>query len=99
MAQTISILTDKLKKLEASQNEQSERQMDAENANADSLLLMRASSSSDNWTVSRIQNELRQRESELKSLKQRMANVQSTNDSYSDRIVELKSQNESLNKY
>merc|ERR1712113_352634 len=71
----------------------------------DNLFLMRASSASSNdgsnnmWTVSRIQNELRQKENELKSLKHRLANIQSTNDSYSDRIVELKSQNEALTQY
>lgn len=51
------------------------------------------------WTVSRIQNELRQKESELESLKQRMMAIQNTNDTFSDEIVKLKSQNESLNKY
>merc|ERR1712154_66205 len=51
------------------------------------------------WTVSRIQNELRQKENELQSLKQRLITIQTTNDTFSDEIVKLKSQNETLNKY
>merc|ERR1712141_222312 len=60
---------------------------------------MKGGNNNNMWTVSRIQNELRQRESELESLKQRMMAVQNTNDAFSDEIVKLKSQNESLNKY
>eukprot|EP01083_Nonionella_stella_P144273 450167_1 len=51
------------------------------------------------WTVSRIQNELRHKENELKSLKQRLMNLQNTNDTFGDQIVKLKSQNEGLTKY
>ena len=51
------------------------------------------------WTISRIQNELRQKENELQSLKQRLIRIESTNDKFSDEIVRLKSQNETLSKY
>ena len=51
------------------------------------------------WTISRIQNELRQKENELLSLKQRLIRIESTNDKFSDEIVRLKSQNETLSKY
>ena len=51
------------------------------------------------WTISRIQNELRQKENELQSLKERLIEIQSTIDRFSDEIVKLKSQNEKLNQY
>ena len=103
MQQTITILTNKLRQFESYTIDKEEPNEES----ADNLFLMRASSASSNdasnssnlWTVSRIQNELRQKENALQSLKQRLASIQSTNDSYSDRIVELKSQNEALTQY
>lgn len=94
MEKTITILNNKLQ-----QNEESKEEQEEDN----NLLLMKMASSSSSdggmWTVSRIKNELRQKENELQSLKQRLADIESTNDSYSDRIVQLKSQNEALNHY
>merc|ERR1712228_569148 len=108
MQKTITILNNKLRQFESYKIDKTENEENNENdERADDLFLMRASSVSSNdasngsnmWTVSRITNELRQKENELKSLKHRLASIQSTNDSYSDRIVELKSQNEALNQY
>ncbi|ETO27703.1 hypothetical protein RFI_09429 [Reticulomyxa filosa] len=48
------------------------------------------------WTISRITNELRQKDGELEALKQRLNYLQHSNDQLSDEIVKLKSDNESL---
>jgi len=51
------------------------------------------------WTISRITNELRQKDGELESLKQRLSYLQHSNYQLSDEIVKFKSENESLLKY
>ena len=107
LQKTITILSNKVRQFESYGSSTAPSTPGTPKQNEDDILVLsdaamknRNSRNDGNmWTVSRIQNELRQKQSELDSIKQRMAAMQSRNNTFSDQIVQLKSTNETLNKY